>query len=221
MGLFKKHFGSDFIPWRVSGHNLPSNNNHEHFFYIPADSLNRGVIDSFFIYGKGGFDSKTIGTLEKFKTMKSEKGQQWSFILENFGTVQDFSNRSSLFQKSCLWQSVYPYLHPWHKKKNFGIFDQLKKECEKRGLPKLEDIQLVPYLSKNEKRFYPFQFKKIRTKKDLKQADKQGGFWRLKFAKPVQGPLALGFACHFGLGLFSALKEGEIKHKKIKLIKAS
>jgi len=24
----------------------------------------------------------------------------------------------------------------------------------------------------------------------------------LRFAQPVRGPIALGFACHFGLGLF-------------------
>ena len=25
---------------------------------------------------------------------------------------------------------------------------------------------------------------------------------RLEFEKPVRGPVALGFACHYGLGLF-------------------
>ena len=25
----------------------------------------------------------------------------------------------------------------------------------------------------------------------------------LRFAQPVRGPVALGFACHFGLGLFA------------------
>jgi CRISPR-associated protein Csb2 len=36
----------------------------------------------------------------------------------------------------------------------------------------------------------------------LNQPDRHGSFWRLTFAEPVPGPIALGFACHFGLGLF-------------------
>ena len=33
-------------------------------------------------------------------------------------------------------------------------------------------------------------------------ADTHGGFWRIEFAEPIQVPLALGLACHYGLGLF-------------------
>lgn len=29
-----------------------------------------------------------------------------------------------------------------------------------------------------------------------------GGSWRIEFAAPIRGPLALGYACHFGLGQF-------------------
>jgi hypothetical protein len=29
---------------------------------------------------------------------------------------------------------------------------------------------------------------------------------RLEFAEPFSGPLALGFGCHFGLGLFAAVE---------------
>lgn len=42
---------------------------------------------------------------------------------------------------------------------------------------------------------------------ELIQPDSLGGFWRLTFPQPVQGPLALGFACHFGLGLFVPARE--------------
>jgi len=39
----------------------------------------------------------------------------------------------------------------------------------------------------------------------LHQPDRLGSFWRLTFPEPVAGPLALGFGCHFGLGLFKPL----------------
>ncbi|MGQ0653218.1 MAG: hypothetical protein ACT4P4_13285 [Betaproteobacteria bacterium] len=37
----------------------------------------------------------------------------------------------------------------------------------------------------------------------LVQPDTPGRLIELRFAQPVRGPIALGFACHFGLGLFA------------------
>ena len=31
----------------------------------------------------------------------------------------------------------------------------------------------------------------------------------IKFDQPVRGPIALGFACHYGLGLFVPVKDGQ------------
>lgn len=53
-----------------------------------------------------------------------------------------------------------------------------------------------------ELHFRPICFQRFRTKRVKHQPDRQGSFWRLAFDKPVQGPLALGFTCHFGLGMF-------------------
>jgi CRISPR-associated protein Csb2 len=50
-----------------------------------------------------------------------------------------------------------------------------------------------------------------RAKRGLTPPDTRGSFWpacashadrRIEFANPIQGPLALGFGCHFGLGMF-------------------
>jgi CRISPR-associated protein Csb2 len=48
----------------------------------------------------------------------------------------------------------------------------------------------------------PLHFHRFRSKRSLVQPDTHRSFWRIEFAKPIQGPLALGFACHFGLGMF-------------------
>jgi hypothetical protein len=41
----------------------------------------------------------------------------------------------------------------------------------------------------------------------LTQPDTLGTFLRLKFTDPLSGPLALGFGCHYGLGLFTSIEE--------------
>ncbi len=48
----------------------------------------------------------------------------------------------------------------------------------------------------------PIHFQRFRNRRGLTQPDRSGSFWRLEFPAPVAGPLALGFACHYGLGLF-------------------
>jgi CRISPR-associated protein Csb2 len=42
----------------------------------------------------------------------------------------------------------------------------------------------------------------------LRQPDALGRFVELTFEDPLAGPLALGFGCHFGLGLFTPVKHG-------------
>ena len=42
-----------------------------------------------------------------------------------------------------------------------------------------------------------------RRKRGVVQPDTLGRLLELRFARPVRGPIALGFACHFGLGLFT------------------
>jgi len=48
-------------------------------------------------------------------------------------------------------------------------------------------------------------FRRFRSKRGLEQPDRQGSMLRLEFPEPVGGPVALGFGCHFGLGLFRAI----------------
>lgn len=50
--------------------------------------------------------------------------------------------------------------------------------------------------------FRPLHFDRFRRKPGLTQPDTLGRFLGLRFAQPVRGPIALGFGCHFGLGLF-------------------
>ncbi len=47
----------------------------------------------------------------------------------------------------------------------------------------------------------------VRVRRDPTKAPPQDGFvgLRLTFARPVCGPLCLGYASHFGLGLFAAV----------------
>jgi CRISPR-associated protein Csb2 len=52
----------------------------------------------------------------------------------------------------------------------------------------------------------PIQFQRFRNKPGDNGGRRPSGAFRITFAAPVEGPIALGHACHFGLGLFEAEK---------------
>lgn len=49
-------------------------------------------------------------------------------------------------------------------------------------------------------------FHRFRSRGREQQPDTIGTFLRLTFPSAIEGPLALGYACHFGLGVFRAIR---------------
>jgi len=86
--------------------------------------------------------------------------------------------------------------------KRFGIEDQIRKECRERGVPEPIGFEHLMTIKVGNQVHRSIHFHRFRNKRGLLQPDRKGSFWRLTFANPIMGPLALGFGCHFGLGLF-------------------
>lgn len=57
-------------------------------------------------------------------------------------------------------------------------------------------------LDLGSRRLKPIHSLHFRRKRGLVQPDTLGRMIEIEFAAPVEGPVALGFGCHFGLGLF-------------------
>jgi CRISPR-associated protein Csb2 len=108
-----------------------------------------------------------------------------------------------LFERSASWVSVTPYYHPWYNKKGFGYAEQIARECATRGLPAPNVVRLST-LSVGGEPVTPAAFRSARSRGtgNPRQPDVRGAFFRLVFPQPIQGPLALGYACHFGMGMF-------------------
>jgi CRISPR-associated protein Csb2 len=60
---------------------------------------------------------------------------------------------------------------------------------------------------RNNRELYPLEFYRWRRN----NASPVGGayFFNLVFGEEISGPLALGYACHFGLGLFIPIHPAE------------
>lgn len=200
MSQAKKLFGRDAIPAVISGHGLPKENRHRHAFYLPWDQNDDGRIDRLIFHLPDGMHQDTRQIAEKLNRLWSRDRGEWQIVLENIGEAEAGGD---LLAKVSEWESVTPYLHPWHMKRGFDVGAQIRRECAMRGMP--EPVELTPLdavkVGTQERK--PLHFHRFREKRDLEQPDRHGSFWRIRFAQPVDdGPMSLGFGCHFGLGLF-------------------
>lgn len=203
MSVVKRKHNEDSIPPIISGHDLADGNRHQHAFWLPEDADGDGHIDHLLIHIPAGLAGPARQALESLSHLWNHEGQKWQLLLESSSGSDGKIGSSTLFKEGNTWTSATPYLHPWHAKKNFTAADQIRRECRERGLPEVQNLQQISTIRIQGRELRPTHFHRFRSKRGLVQPDTHGNFWRITFAEPIPGPLALGFACHFGLGLFA------------------
>ncbi|HVC35181.1 MAG TPA: type I-U CRISPR-associated protein Csb2 [Chloroflexota bacterium] len=205
---------------------------HGHAHYLPTDEDGDGVLDHLTIVSRSGFGDRERQALAHLRQLvPREAGTTLSLVLLGMGTVADFP-KVRLFVTSDTWRSITPFVLPRHPKftrtgipkvddqgrQIDGPEVQLRREWEYRRaadttLPILEEIEAVPAhdLSSREIRWLAF-----RRWRQGERGETPGlGFgFRVRFAAPLVGPVALGYGCHFGLGLFQSepTAEGGDRH---------
>lgn len=212
MGTARRLLAADRIPSELSGHELGEDNRHAHAFWLP-EANEHGEIAHVVVHAPGGLGSEAIRVLAAMQTLKRDEGEPLRLMLEGMGAARLFGGFSELAGESSVWRSVTPYLHPWHLKRpqlrspqalHAALLEQLRREWNARGAARPDIIGLLPL---PEVRFggrslRPVHFHRFRRKRGLVQPDTLGRLLEVRFAAPIRGPLALGFGCHFGLGLF-------------------
>ena len=212
MGRAKRLLGSEALPAVLSGHDLGERNRHAHAFWLP-DSNARGEIDHVLVHAPGGLSAEAMRVLTALQQIKRGEDEPLKLMLEGFDIASRFDRLTPLTGDAAVWRSATPYLHPWHLKKPQmrsprsiaeAILEQLRREWHGRGtgLPEILEIRELPSVSYGGRTLRPLHFHRFRRKRGLVQPDTLGRLLELRFAQPVRGPIALGFACHFGLGLF-------------------
>lgn len=198
---------------------------HTHAFFLPEDHDDDGFVDHLVLYARPGLPRVVRRAAEGLRALwiddhrtrdtDEESGagrREWRLALEGFGTPTQFGD-CALLRSSRTWVSITPYLRPRHLKGRDLLEEtrgMIQVECERRGLPSPEvridaggpaagrSIRVGGQL-RNVLAFHRF-----RSRRGLTQPDRSGLAVRLEFPESIRGPIALGFGCHFGLGLFRA-----------------
>lgn len=188
------------VPTSISGHESdggPLRRNHDHAFWLPLDSNRDGLIDHIAVYMAGGLDHITKKTLGKITRVYDGSGVNLNVRLVDFFVKRDMKD-CTLFGSGTKWVSATPYFMPWHVKKGFGLEAQLKKECEIR---KYGNVSIAHHEIKVDGRNIPKTLFVSRYG-EREPISKTGETVELEFKRDIRGPIALGFGCHFGLGMF-------------------
>jgi CRISPR-associated protein Csb2 len=213
MGRAMRLLGPDALPAILSGHHLGEHNRHAHAFWLP-DPNKRGEIEHVLVHAPGGLSPEAMRVLTTLQQIKRGGGEPLRLMFEGFGKASLFDGVTFLTGESAIWRSVTPYLHPWHFKKRemrtpeamaAAVLGQLRREWRARdsGLPDIVETRELPSIQHGGRALCTLHFHRFRRKSSLVQPDKLGRLIELRFAHVLRGPLALGFGCHFGLGLFA------------------
>ena len=214
MGVAKRLYGADALPAELSGHDQESGNRHGHAFWLPEDADHDGAIDHLCVHAPQGFGRNAMAVLTALQSLRLGEAEPLRLMLEGIGPSALFDGVAEGLRSATVWRSVTPYLHPWHLKKPEqrspaalleALARQLNREWAARGdaLPGIDSVDILPDIESGGRRLMPLHFHRFRQKRGLRQPDTLGRFIALRFSQPVRGPVALGFGCHFGLGLFA------------------
>ena len=183
---------------------------HRHAFYLPTDENGDGRLDHLTIWVPGGLDAKEFNAVVSVRELGRGGGRDpLQLVYQAHGREEDFVGVSPLFGKSKRWRSFTPYVLTRHRKRDS---DSPEEQVEHEVSLRWPDRRLRSVRAKHPRKRIepmrqgrsdgsrPFNFFTYRQGGGSKAG---GAFnFELEFEEKVRGPIALGFACHYGLGLF-------------------
>jgi len=184
---------------------------HDHAHIFPLDLDNDGHLDHFLIHAVMGFNELAQRAIRSVKkTILSSGSEELQLAIAGCGNARDIlhgTRQHGLIDGGQTWRSVTPFVLPRFRKKNGrnSLEGQVQAELLSRGLPSAIQIEI---LNRETHRLRPY----VRARKhgiNPPQPPSDIGFaLQLQFAEPLPQdklPLSLGYASHFGLGLFEAV----------------
>jgi CRISPR-associated protein Csb2 len=181
---------------------------HLHAHYLATDEDGDGRLDHVTLYAPCGFDHHDLAAIGALRTIFRQGNRpDVRLVLTGLGEAEQFAG-TPIFAESRIWRSVTPFSLPRFANRGTGKPPrprdlpeaQLVRELLVRGLPEPVSIKGIEGYAAGGRplvRWLEFQTRRFNGTEGFGLA----GF-DLEFQEAINGPLVLGFGCHFGLGLF-------------------
>ena len=196
LGRARMMYGPGGIPAALSGHGAQAGApamEHRHAFWLPEDADGDGRIDHLTVHARA-MDGTALAALLAADIAVHSRREYWRAASDWIGRHDESDIPTALLEVAVEWVSIAPYYRPWHAKPGFSQDDMIRRECAARGLPPVTEVELIGSGAAPPR---------WRWRESAPKGSGRGTAWRLVFAAPVRGPLAFGYGCHFGLGLFA------------------
>jgi len=181
---------------------------HLHAHYLATDEDGDGRLDHLTIIAQRGFDESDVKALGSLRTIfRHGNRPDVRMVLTGLGETGQFPDLP-LMNSSRNWRSVTPFSLPRFANRGGGKAPrprdlpeaQLIRELKSRGFPEPITIKRIEGYEVGGRpmvRWLEFHTRRYNGTEGHGLA----GF-EIEFPEPVRGPIAVGFGCHFGLGLF-------------------
>lgn len=189
---------------------------HEHAHILPLDLDDDNHLDHILIWAPMGLDAQAQQAIRAVRRTYTKGGVgPLGLALAGIGSLEELCCVEGIYgdrlrrivmpaDRATNWRSITPFVLPRFTKKNGrNTFEgQIASELSSRGIDTPLQIAIID-LKKDEGALRQRHF--IRTRRNGPEPPMDCGFsLKLVFAKPIKGPLCLGYGSHFGLGLFEA-----------------
>lgn len=211
--------GFDNVPSILSG-KIPGtfenlSGPHEHAYYLCEPDHKYEFVSHICVFAPAGFEPEHLLLLSTITELWS--AQQDRILLEP--DAGDPFADSVVCGTSRYWKSATPYMLARHlrikrSEKHIRevyeaslereLFERIRSDLSVRNYPEPVSITFNRSMGlKMGDTYIPWRnFKRTRSAAARQPAINYGHGFFLEFKKPIRGPLALGYASHFGLGVF-------------------
>ncbi len=184
---------------------------HQHATWVPLDLDMDGRIDHVLMHAPMGFDPTAQGAIARITRTWGKGLPDVVVSMVGSGDVALLARQLrgrrdkplAELAQATVWTNRTPFIAPRFRKRSGAnsLEGQVLAECTARGLPR----PIVEVLSRDilmDRGFLRF----IRHRRSGHPQPPDATPWalRLTFPTPVTGPISLGYASHFGMGLFAA-----------------
>jgi CRISPR-associated protein Csb2 len=176
------------------------------------------------VFAPEGFDNEALQALRRIQWTWGFRGHELRTVLQGIGEPQDFD--SPLFDTAKAWRSLTPFVSTRHAKTFRDGRPKMASSGWQEGSPPHDLLRLLALNPKlrgatirrqlperglpfefGSRRFRSLQFQTLRRVGNGRRGNDGGAAFVVEFPEPVNGPIALGYAAHFGLGLFVPVPE--------------
>ena len=191
----------------------------------PGES-DEGGITHIVVYAPMGFEPADQKALLDLSEIWGENGLRALVTLEGFGMPADFAGNfagkdaehaaCSLLCLSSVWVSRTPFIptrHPKVTRAGARKLDatglqigspehELRRLLGLENLPEIASVEPIAHTILGKKQIGWSNFRLSRDNGLGRRAGCRSYGFRVAFSQPVQGPVAVGYGAHFGMGLF-------------------